>query len=267
MSCTSLQYRKPDIKIIDEFKKKGVSSEMYYYQKDELNINIRVQKVKLSDQDINVVFFHGSPSSLTAWQEYMGDPALGKAANLFAIDRPGYGYSNFGKAMPSIEEQAVLINAVVKDLKLDNIITIGTSYGGSLAARLAVLNKNVKGVILLSAAMDPIQEKDIWASRFTRWWLTRWIVPTGYRVAGDEKKVHSFELKKIEKDWNNLKTPVLHLHGSDDNVVPVGNLKYTDSIFPNSTIKLIPKIGHNLAWERIDIVKPEILKFIDTVFN
>jgi len=267
LSCTTLQYRRTDSEIIDGFKERGVSTELSYFQIDSLDINIRVQKVTLSDQDINVVFFHGSPSSLTAWQAYMADKELAQAANLYAIDRPGYGYSNFGDEMSSIEKQATLMNAVLSDLKLKNIITVGTSYGGPLAARLAVINPNVKGVILLSAAMDPEQEKDIWASRFTQWWITRWIVPTGYRVAGDEKSVHASELKKIENNWRDLEIPILHLHGSDDNVVPVGNLKYTDSIFSNSIVKVIPNVGHNLAWEHTDIIKPVILKFIHDVFK
>ncbi|WP_339698253.1 alpha/beta hydrolase [uncultured Marixanthomonas sp.] len=267
LSCTTLQYRKTDTEIIEGFKEKGVLTELSFFQVDSLNLNIRIQKVALSNEEINVVFFHGSPSSLTAWHAYMADKELAQAANLYAIDRPGYGYSNFGDEMPSIERQAELMNAAVSDLQLDNIIVVGTSYGGPLAARLAVINQNVKGVILLSAAMDPQQEKDIWASRLTQWWVTRWLVPTGYRVAGDEKSVHAAELSKIEQDWHTLKIPIVHFHGSKDNVVPVGNIKYTDSIFSNSTVTIIPNVGHNLAWEHIDIVKPEILKFIEVVFK
>ncbi|OAB79886.1 alpha/beta fold hydrolase [Cochleicola gelatinilyticus] len=268
LSCTTLQYRRTDKEIVKSFAEKDIITELSYYRIDSLDLDIRIQNVEASNSNkkVNVIFFHGSPSSLTAWQAYMGDEYLAEAANLYAIDRPGYGYSNFGKEMPSIDNQAVLMSAIIDDLQLTNVIAVGTSYGGPLAARLATHNKNVKGVMLLSAAMDPSQEKDIWASRFTRWWLTRWMVPTGYRVAGDEKKVHASELKKIEQDWHNLKIPIVHLHGSEDNVVPVGNLKYTDSIFPNSTVKIIPNVGHNLAWERIDIVKPALLKFIEAVF-
>tara|TARA_A100000171_G_C2140629_1_gene155979 strand:- start:9708 stop:10583 length:876 start_codon:yes stop_codon:yes gene_type:complete len=267
LSCTTLQYRRTDTEIIDEFKEKGVATKLTYFNIDSLDLKIRVQKVNLSEREINIVFFHGSPSSLTAWQAYMSDSDLGEAANLYAIDRPGYGYSNFGEEMPSIKHQAEIMNTIINDLELNNIIAIGTSYGGPLAARLAVLNPNVKGVMLLSAAMDPRQEKDIWASRFTKWWFTRWIVPTGYRVAGDEKKVHALELEKIEKDWRKVSIPILHLHGSEDNVVPVGNLKYTDSIFSNSTVKIIPEVGHNLAWEHVEIIKPLILEFIRDIFK
>ena len=114
-----------------------------------------------------MVFFHGSPSSLSAWEGYLVDSSLRESANMHAIDRPRYGYSNFGDEMTSIETQAQLMSALINEKKLTNVIVIGASYGGPLAARIGFLNNNVKVIVMISPAIDPNNEKDIWASRFT----------------------------------------------------------------------------------------------------
>jgi len=59
------------------------------------------------------------------------------------------------------------MSALINEKKLTNVIVIGASYGGPLAARIGFLNNNVKVIVMISPAIDPNNEKDIWASRFT----------------------------------------------------------------------------------------------------
>lgn len=266
-SCTALQYRQTDTEIVKDFSQRDVKTDFVRFQIDSLNRSIRIQRVVNGNDSINIVFLHGSPSSLSAWRQYLWNDKLIETANLYAIDRPGYGYSGFGKEIPSIKSQSHILDAVLRDLDLDNIIVVGTSYGAPIAAQMAVLNEKVKGVVLLSGAMDSKQEKDIWASRFTQWKLTRWLVPTGYRVAGDEKTIHAKELEKIENGWKALTIPILHLHGDIDDVVPVGNINYTQNHFQNITTKIVKDVDHDLAWGRPEILLPELLKFITQVFS
>ncbi|AGC76065.1 putative alpha/beta hydrolase [Nonlabens dokdonensis DSW-6] len=261
-SCTVLQYRKTDKEMLQTFQKNDVQTSFVYHQVDSLNFKVRAQKVSKDGNTYNIIFIHGAPSSLVAWQAFLLDEELASRANLYAVDRPGYGYTSFGKALPSIEQQAIVINGLLEELNLKNMVVVGSSYGGPIAARIAVINKNVDGVIMISAAIDPSIEKDIWASRFTRWKLTRWIVPTGYRVAGDEKKVHAAELQKIEKDWPQVTVPIAHFHGDADDIVPVENLVYTDSAFAKARTKTFPDVGHELAWKNPEIMKDEILSFL-----
>ncbi len=77
---------------------------------------------------------------------------------MYAIDRPGYGYSNFGDEIISIKQQALIMSVLVNKYKLNNIIVVGSSYGNSLAARLAVINNRVKGMVMISPAIGPNQE-------------------------------------------------------------------------------------------------------------
>jgi len=177
-SCTVLQWRKTDQEIQQQFKELEIPTEISYFKVDSLDLNTRMQSVVSNEEHINLVFLHGSPSSLSAWEGYLLDTSLREITNMHAIDRPGYGYSNFGDEITSIDTQAQVVNAVINKNKLTNVIVIGSSYGGPLAARVGFLNTNVKAAVMISPAIDPNNEKDIWASRFTQWKLTRWLVPT-----------------------------------------------------------------------------------------
>lgn len=265
-SCTVLQWRSNDAEIQVYFAKKEIPTEISYFEIDSMDLKIRVQHIKQSDAAINIIFFHGSPSSLSAWNGYLNDTAFAKEAIIHAVDRPGYGYSNFGDAMTSIDTQAKVMSALLDHYKLENVIAIGSSYGGPLAARLAYENPRVKGVVMISPAIDPNNEKKIWQSRFTQWWITRWLCPTGYRVAGDEKTVHAQELALIADDWNKVKVPVLHIHGDIDDIVPYENVNYTKDAFPNIEIITTPNTGHEIAWSRPELLKPMILEFMGKVF-
>ena len=261
-SCSVLQWRSSDQEIYSAFAKVEIPTQISYYNIDSSDVRIRVQHVEKDQKKIQLVFFHGSPSSLSAWNGYLKDDSLLKKAAMHAIDRPGYGYSNFGDAMPSIEAQGDVISALIDHYQWDNVVAIGSSYGGPLAARLAVLNERVKGVIMISPAIDPKNEQKIWQSKLTQWWITRWLCPTGYRVAGDEKTVHADELAKIEADWSKVTVPVIHIHGNKDDLVPYENVDYSKSKFANIEIITIPDTGHEIAWARPELIKPYILQML-----
>ena len=82
----------------------------------QLGIPVRTANINVSGKEIHYVmvgndslptlaFIHGSPSSWRAFIEYMKDAELLKHYRIIGIDRPGFGYSDFGQAM-TLQEQA-----------------------------------------------------------------------------------------------------------------------------------------------------------------
>jgi pimeloyl-ACP methyl ester carboxylesterase len=261
-SCTVLQWRSSDEEITTAFAKAKIPTNISYIAIDSLDLNVRVQSIPLQDATINLLFLHGSPSSLSAWNGYLKDSTLYSQVAMHAVDRPGYGYSNFGDELVSIDTQGKVISHIINEQGLKNVITIGSSYGGPLAARVAIENENVKGVIMISPAIDPENEQRIWQSSFTQFWLTRWLVPTGYRVAGDEKTTHAQELASIENDWSKVSVPVMHIHGDKDELVPYINVDYSQKVFSDIEIITTPETGHEIAWARPHLIKPYIFEMI-----
>jgi len=264
-SCSVLQWRKSDEEIQEKFRRSKINSEISYFEVDSLDLNVRIQEIKSEGKNINLVFFHGAPSSLSTWEGYLTDKTLLAAANMFALDRPGYGFTDFGNEIPSIDRQARIFSSILNKKELENIIVVGSSYGGPIAARVAVLNTNVKAVIMISPAIDPNIEKDFWASRLTQWEITRWMVPTAYRVAGDEKKIHAKELSLIKNDWKKLTIPVMHIHGENDNIVPYDNIYFSRTNFQDIEILSIPEKGHEISYKNTDLVIPPIIEFINQI--
>lgn len=261
-SCSVLQWRSTDAEINSAFAKANIPTTISYFEIDSLDLKIRVQHVQAANSDYNLLFLHGSPSSLSAWNGYMKDSKLINKAQLHAADRPGYGYSNFGEAMPSIEQQGAVFSALIDHYNWEHVIAIGSSYGGPVASYLAAINDRVEGVIMISPAIDPENEQRIWQSSLTQWWITRWLTPTGYRVAGDEKTVHAKELALVEADWSQVTVPVMHLHGDKDDLVPFENVEYSQKHFSDIEIIRIQGTGHEIAWARPELIKPYILTMI-----
>jgi len=63
-----------------------------------------------SDTLPTLLFVHGTPGSWDAFQNYLMDSALLQHYRIISIDRPGFGYSDFGNAM-NLSAQADIITA------------------------------------------------------------------------------------------------------------------------------------------------------------
>src|SRR5687768_9578916 len=86
-----------------------------------------------------IVFLHGSIKSWTYYKDYLKDEKLLERFRLIAIDRPGFGQSNFGKSM-RISEQAILISKLL-DMISNNqpVYVVGHSMGAPIAVSIATL--------------------------------------------------------------------------------------------------------------------------------
>ena len=60
-----------------------------------------------------VLFLHGTPGSWSAFGTYLSDPHLAGSLNMVAVDRPGFGHSDYGNLMTSLAEQAQVLKPLV----------------------------------------------------------------------------------------------------------------------------------------------------------
>jgi pimeloyl-ACP methyl ester carboxylesterase len=121
-----------------------------------------------------LVFIHGSPSSSAFWFHLLRDSTLRAAANLLAVDRPGYGGSGLGIPMTSVKEQAKNVAAIIKSRQANSaqpIILHGSSYGGTVSARIAMdFPDLISGLLLQSASTAPREEYTYWVTHPTSHW-------------------------------------------------------------------------------------------------
>jgi len=262
-SC--LKSRTSDKKTLKEFEEAGVAVKIDYFQTSSHAKKVRVVTTGM-EKDTTILFIHGAPGSSDAFYSYLKDSVLLERAKLISIDRPGYGYSDFGKSLTSIEAQAQVVREICDAYNLKNIILVGHSFGGPIAAYVPTISDKIDGVVMLAPAIDPDNEKIFWIANFARWKITKWMVPRSLAVAGDEKFSHSEELRKIRDAWGDVKIPVVHIHGEKDAIVPYANLAFATKEFDDTYYRSIslPEENHFIPWTQKPLVLEEILGLLNT---
>ena len=208
-----------------------------------------------------IFFIHGAPGSSDNFFNFMKDENLVARFDMVSVDRPGYGYSDFGKSETSIKKQAEALYPILKEYKNTPTLLVGHSYGGPVAAKTAVLYPGmVQGIMLLAPAIDPQHEKKFAIAWFGKAKPFRWLTPKSWKVATDEKYSHVEELKKMLPDWEKIKVPVTYIQGDEDSLVPYENLAFAEKMIDSSCLKVIgiPGEDHFLPWSQEELVTSEI---------
>lgn len=100
-----------------------------------------------------VVFLHGGILSCCDF-ERAAEIVAGQGYRAIALDRPGYGHSGRPAGPVSVDRQAELIHAALKQLGVDRPILVGHSWSGVLVLTYALqFPDDVTGIVALSAAM------------------------------------------------------------------------------------------------------------------
>lgn len=214
-----------------------------------------------------IVFVHGAPGSIKDFQKYLTDTALLTRARMVSLDRPGYGYSGYGRAEPAIARQAAAVKAVLDCFQAKQTILVGHSYGGPVVGKCAMDYPDaVSAVLLLAPVIDPASEKIYWYAYFTKWKATRWLFSKAFRVAGAEKFEHPGELRQIAPHWRELRTPLVHLHGlRDRHLAPAkANLAFSEANVPTSLLQImiLEKADHFLPYRNYATVREVLFRLL-----
>lgn len=264
LSSSCFRLRTSDTRTLKQFNNSDISVEIDSFQTSVFPDKIRTIRSG-SKNKTTILFVHGAPGSSDVFYDYLMDSVLLNEAQLISMDRPGYGYSGFGKAFPSIKEQSKIISELCAYYDLKNVVVVGHSYGGPIAAYAAILTEAIRAVLMLAPAIDPSNEKIFWMANLTQWKSTRWLVPNSLVVAGDEKFSHVKELQKLTNNWKQLDIPVIHMHGTKDNIVPFQNLSFSKQHFDKQSFEGIAILGekHFLPKSQYNLVVMKILKLLE----
>ena len=209
-------------------------------------------------------FIHGSPGSWDAYKNYLTDTLLLKKYRIIAIDRPGFGYSNFGQA-ENLSVQANRIDSFVK--KIDNkkpIVLIGHSMGGPVIVKLATLKpKLYSNLVILAGSVDPEAENpEIWRS-IIKTKPIRYLIPGALRPANDELWWLKQDLVDMKPNLKNITANVVVIHGTKDQLVPFSNVAFMKKTFINAkSMEIIPieNADHFIPWENFETIRNVLLE-------
>ncbi|TAE18518.1 MAG: alpha/beta hydrolase [Bacteroidetes bacterium] len=215
-----------------------------------------------------VIFIHGAPSSMAIFRDLLVDKPLLQHTKIVAVDRAGYGYSDYGKAVVSIAEQARRLAPILQKYAQTHkrVILVGASYGGSVSAKLAMDYPDlVQDVMFVSASLAPREEKIYGISYMIRRRAFKWLFPKFIRVANAEKLAHEQALQEILPTWGNIKTRIHVLHGTADNLIYPANVAFAEKQLINAQsfqVQWIPDMGHKISYAHPEIIQKALLALL-----
>ena len=182
-----VQVRRSDKLLNQIFAEQQISASIHYYNA----YGRRLRYVAAGNDTLPaLLFLHGSPGSISYYGRRYSDSSLHGRFRMYAVDRPGYGYSGLGDPEPSIQKQAEMIRPLLDSLNEARhpIIVVGSSYGASIACRLAMdYPELVDGLVLTGPAIAPGRETYFGITPFIEHWSVRWFIPRIFRSANTEK--------------------------------------------------------------------------------
>lgn len=261
LSCSSCTYRMHDNKASIAF--------------DNANIPITFKDFTTSGRTIHyaevntgrtnkptLFFIHGSPASWHCYDNYMQDTDLVKKFRIISIDRPGFGFSDFGEAT-TVTEQAALVGTLVASLQNGQpFYVIGHSLGGPVAVKVAAAHSTeVNGLVILAGAVSPGGEhEETWRRLLMP---VSFAMPTALQTCNREIWSFKKDVQTIPADLHAIKCPVFIFQGLSDNMVPPENGYFAQqNLTSASSVKLhvYEGVHHDIPWTRFEDIKVMLME-------
>lgn len=217
-----------------------------------------------SDTLPTLFFVHGTPGSWDAFQNYLKDKDLLQRFRMVSIDRPGFGYSDYGTPY-HLAKQSEIISPLFTVLNNHKpMFLAGHSLGGPMVVKLAADNPTTfSGVVIISGSIDPAEEKpEKWRPVLYKTPLT-YFVPGAMRPSNEELWYLKKDLVDLKNDFPKITCPVYFIHGAIDTWVPPGNVEYGKKMLVNASRveeTLIPGANHFIPWTKFNEIKQVLLK-------
>ncbi|HTE26225.1 alpha/beta fold hydrolase [Flavitalea sp.] len=255
-----MTFRKPDSEMKAQFNQAGIN-----LITETIKINKRnIHYAKTGNDSLpTLIFIHGTPGSWDAFAGYMQDKDLLKHYRMISIDRPGFGYSDFGNPL-HLSEQSVLLNSTVNKLRNGKqIYLVGHSLGGPMIVLMAADNPEYyNGLVLISGSVDALEEKPEKWRPFIFKTPLNYLVPGAFRPSNEELWYLKKDLVDLKSNFTKIVAPVYFIHGEKDTWVPPGNVKYAKQLLVNSPKVeelMIPDGNHFIPWTKYPEIKKVLL--------
>lgn len=265
-TCTGCfrRFRMNDRQVREYFSAKQVQPVYFTIQNDSVQLFCAVAG---ADTLPPLLLVHGAPGAWYGSRNMLADSELQRHFQIISVDRPGYHRSRFNgrrRAVTSIARQSVAIHEALRANRSHRKgIVLGSSYGGPIAAQMAIdYPGEFYHLVMLAPAIDPDKEKFWWFSKLIKHGPVKWMLPHFLRVATDEKMTHVQELRKMLPEWERLNIPVTVVQGSADKIVDPANLDFARKVLADKQAEIIslPGAGHLVRFQRPELVKEILLK-------
>ena len=185
--------------------------------------------------------------------------------NILIIDLPGFGESNEPPNIWGVEEYTLMVRELIKELKIDDVILIGHSFGGRIALVYASEYKVKKLVCLASPYCKeltklPLKNRIYKQAKKIKW--LNWLAKIMQNKVGSEDYKKASEImrgvlvKTVNTDLSEyakkINCPTLLIWGSMDEAVPVKRAYELEKLIKDAGVVVYEGATHYAYLERIN---------------
>ena len=210
-------------------------------------------------------FVHGSPGSWSAFIDFMKDTSLLKKVKIVAVDRIGFGYSQFGEGEKSLAKQSAYLKPIVQRFKKGNnkMILIGHSLGGPLIAKMAMdYPELIDNLVIVAGSISPyLEPNEKWFRIPLNFLPVNLLIPKSFRASNTELLYLKPELIKMLPYWKNIRQPVTVIQGNKDVLVNPKNAAFAKEMLINSrkvNLVIVDDMNHFIPWSHPHLIKNAI---------
>lgn len=225
-----------------------------------------------------IVFLHDSLGCVELWRDFLKRIAEACQCNVLIYDRLGYGKSD---SMPTsnrlvnyLELEAVVLNAILENLNIENPILFGHSDGGSIALIAAAKYQNRIKAVICEAGHIFVEEITLKGIREAVHAYQNTNLPLKLQKYHGDKTETIFKawtetwLRDDFRDWNiehllpEVICPLLFIQGENDEYGTLHQVEKTmKSVNGKSEKQIIPNVGHTPHKEASDSVIEKVKAF------
>lgn len=267
VSCQScFQFRKSDKQQYKELKEIGQHFSLDLGKKRGLDRDIHYTYVSKKDAlRPLVVFVHGSPGSSSNFLHFATDQLLLDSFDVLLLDRPGFGYSDFGNSESDMLRQASILNEVVSQFPAHSTFLVGHSLGGPIIANMAMKKPDAyEGLLIVAGSVSPeLEPEENWRVPMNSAAL-RWLMPKSFRVSNQEIIPAKEKLLEMESEWVKIRSTVQIIQGGKDRLVPPGNDDYAKKMLVNAKevkVYRLPEEDHFIPFSEPQLIREALFKF------
>jgi pimeloyl-ACP methyl ester carboxylesterase len=258
-SC--VQFRMSNKEIDNYFANKEVKGVLSSYYVGNQRINYLTAG---NDSLPLAVFVHGSPGSLSAFIDFLGDKQLLQKVQAISVDRPGFGTSNFGYAEPSLIKQAAELKPILERHRNQRpVILVGHSLGGPVIARMAMdYPELVDGLVFVAASIDPDLEPNEWFRGPLATPFLKWMLPRSLRASNDEIYQLKPQLQQMVPMWSKVTARTIFIQGGADDLVHPGNAEFAQKMMTGTSVKVIMRdsMTHFVPWTNPELIREAVIE-------
>ncbi len=184
----------------------------------------------------------------------------------YNIDIPGFGKSEEPPTAWTVDEYVQMLEEFVKELKIENPIILGHSFGGRIGILYASRNPVERLILVDAAGVKPVRTLKYYL-KVNSYKFAKIVFP---KIVGEERAQEIIDRMRSVRgssDYNNaspimrqvlvkaintdlcyvmpkIKAPTLLIWGEKDTATPMRDAKIMKKLIPNSGLVSFPGAGH-----------------------